>query len=73
MAVGSSAKQGTKEIRKIADDLQHCLSELIGPHSHKLIFMLISYLFHALYNLLPRTGSYMVSEKSFLVLSRTLC
>ena len=41
MAVGFSLKQGTKEIRKIADDFQLCLSELLGPHNHKLIFMLI--------------------------------
>ena len=41
MAVGFSLKQGTKEIRKVADDFQLCLSELLGPHNHKLIFMLI--------------------------------
>ena len=41
MAVGFSLKQGTKEIRKVADDFQLCLSELLGPHNHKLIFMMI--------------------------------
>jgi len=41
MAVGFSLKQGTKEIRKVADDFQLCLSKLLGPHNHKLIFMLI--------------------------------
>ena len=41
MAVGFSMKQGTKEIRTAADNIQNCLSELIGPHSHKILFMLI--------------------------------
>jgi|ERR1719284_684572 len=41
MACGFSYRQGTKIIRKIADNLQLTLSELIGPHNHKLIFMLI--------------------------------
>ena len=41
LAVGYSFKQGTKECRQAAEWIQNCLSELVGPHNHKLIFMLI--------------------------------
>ena len=41
MACGFSYRQGTTIIRNIADNIQLTLPELIGPHNHKLIFMLI--------------------------------